>query len=300
MKIINKNTKSMFLLSLILLGNTAGIWLTYLFVLLFSGFELKNPILFPGFMHFIKDGSLLLVTFSLLTTVIISSINKKIRLNWYNGFAILIFVFSVFIYGRIIGTNQNELNYWTMFVPFLLSVVLAFFTFRNQKRLFRSISWLGGSRSGNYDYTVFISFAIAAVKSKSRRAEIANEAEKLEALLSTLGYSPIFNASKHFSTDHDYQPPAVAAREDFSAIENCKNFLLYYPEAYPTSALIELGYALRDRDNIIICTKDKKHTLPFLARELSEINEKVKIIECESIQHLTDILRENHTEYLIK
>ena len=77
-----------------------------------------------------------------------------------------------------------------------------------------------------YEYDIFIAFPIAAIKSKTERAEVNQFANNLEAELKKVGYKKIFNASLHFSNDHEHQPPKIAAKTDLEAIEKSKNFLL--------------------------------------------------------------------------
>ena len=63
-----------------------------------------------------------------------------------------------------------------------------------------------------FEYDVFISFPIAAVKSKTERLAINEFANKLEEKLKEIGYKKIFNASVHFSNKHEHQPPKIAAK----------------------------------------------------------------------------------------
>ncbi len=286
----------------ILLGNTVGIWLSYFLIQFF--FKGINPdITYPGFRSFLLDGTLLIVTFSFLTTIIISMTNI-IKFNFYNILAAIILLFSSIIYSRFIGLGStlgdgDLLDAWYMWAPFIVATILLFLSLKNQKSVFRRHSWLKGAKNDDFDYSVFLSFAIAGNKTRKQREDLNNDIKRLESKLEEIGYKPNFNASNYFSDEHEYQPPEIAAREDFNAIEKCRNFLFYYPEKVPTSALIELGYALRDRDNILICSKDK-HTLPFLARGLGGLSENVKLIECDTIDRLIKILEENHETYLRK
>ncbi len=148
----------------------------------------------------------------------------------------------------------------------------------------------------NYDYEIFISFPIAGVKDKKEREEVNDFANKLEKELNKIGYRRIFNASLHFSSNHDHQPPKIACETDFDALDKSKNFLLLYPDKIPTSALIELGYALGGQKKITICSTSI-HNLPFLARGLSEAYQNVSFLEYESDEHLIDMLVENHSSY---
>lgn len=150
-----------------------------------------------------------------------------------------------------------------------------------------------------YEYDVFISFPIAAMPDKIKRKEINDFANALEKKLNDIGYKRNFNASLHFSDKHEHQAPKVAAKIDFSALSSSRNFLLIYPEKLPTSALIELGYALAKSKNIIMCSNDI-HTLPFLARGFNETFENVNFIEYKDNEQLLSNLTQTHDSYFKK
>lgn len=62
----------------------------------------------------------------------------------------------------------------------------------------------------------------------------------------------------------DYDTPEKSISDDLNSIKDCDLFILHYPEKIPTSALIELGFAIAYEKRIIIITPHK-HILPFLA-----------------------------------
>lgn len=147
-----------------------------------------------------------------------------------------------------------------------------------------------------FDYDIFIAFPIAAVKNITERKALNDFAKRLETELKRIGYKKIFNASLHFSNNHEHQPPPIAAKIDIKAIDSSKNFILLYPEKIATSALIELGYAMSGNKNIVMCSNNI-YTLPFLARGFSEAFRNVNYLEYKDNDHLINILIENHQEY---
>ncbi|GAB5522925.1 MAG: hypothetical protein Roseis2KO_07970 [Roseivirga sp.] len=284
-----------------ILGNTVGIWLAFLIILFFSG--IIEDASWPGIQSFVHSGSLLIISFSLFTTVITSTMYLR-QVNRYNLLAIIGLLTSSIIYAKFIGlggeisVDKTQLNL-PLFAPLVLSVILLFFTLKDRKNIFIKSSWLNGANSSRNEYSIFLSFAIAGNKTKHQRETIDKEISQIESKLTDLGYRNIFNASNYFSTEQDYQPPEVAAKEDFNAIENSKNFLLFYPTKVPSSALVELGYALRDGKNITIFTKNKQF-LPFLTRELGQINDLVHVVVYDDLQNLLSILENSHQLYFVK
>lgn len=297
----NQETRQAIVQTLIIvLGSTVGIWLAYfLIAIFFKG--INEEIAWPGFYSFVEDGSFLLMSFSFLTTILIAT-SIQLRANFYNISALVLLLITAVTYARFIGLGgkkpiENLADAWLLWTPFVASIVLLFFSLKNQKTIFRSLSWLNGAKT-NSKYSVFLSFAIAGAKTSAQRKQIEEDIQGIESTLTELGYDPIFNAANHFSGGQEYQRPEEAAKDDFNAIENCDNFLLFYPQKLVTSALIELGYALRDRDNIIICTKNI-NTLPFLARKLDSINKNVKVIEFNDTKHLIQLLKTHHAAWFI-
>lgn len=260
---------------LILLGNTIGIVLSY-FLIKFVLAGVIVSLKWPGIISFIKNGSFILIAFSNITTIIVAT-SSGLRINKHNFSAFLLLVVSLFIYIRCIGLgNLGGIDVFWGIIPFVFSSIMLFFAFVDQHNIFRKTFWLYKSKSDS-SFDIFLSFAIAGNNSKVKRNVVEDYVNRLDSLLRECGYNSIFNASKYFEPSHEKQQPVDAAIEDFAAVENSKNFILLYPEKTPTSALMELGYALRDKRNILIISKDE-HTLPFLARGMAEAHGNVRTI----------------------
>lgn len=217
---------------MILLGNLLEIILTFGFTLLFK--LVDNTIQSPDISHFITNDSMLMVNFSILTSVMLA-----ITIKWnFNKYNILSVIFAVNI-----GLRTKGISITFGLIPFVLSTILLFFALKDQRKLNWKYNWLKKSNNKTYRYDIFLSFAIAGNKNATNRNEVETMVEKIDYELKELGYKDIFNASLYFDKKHQKQEPAQAATEDFEAVENSRNFILFYPESAPTSALMELGYA---------------------------------------------------------
>jgi|GEM_PF-3476466 len=199
------------------------------------------------------------------------------------------------------GNPSEEQKLWItigMIVSLILALVAAVIMhWIDNKQVPSGASLDTGEK--NYEYDVFISFPIASMPDDEKQQNIKEFANQLEKELNRLGYKKNFNASVHFSDKHDYQAPKVAAKIDFDALDKSRNFLMIYPEKLATSALIELGYALAARKNIIMCS-DNLHTLPFLARGFNETFKNVSFIEYKDNKQLLSILTQTHDTYFKK
>ncbi len=87
----------------------------------------------------------------------------------------------------------------------------------------------------------------------------------------------VFSEIENFEKLDSYDDPGKSALEDFNKISNSDVFILMHPSKMQTSALIELGYALAHKKNIIIVSRKKY--LPFLTLGLCDVMENVKLIE---------------------
>lgn len=82
---------------------------------------------------------------------------------------------------------------------------------------------------------------------------------------------------------NDYDDPGKSALEDFQKILEADIFLLIHPQRMQTSSLIELGYAIANKKNIVIVAKYRD--LPFLALGLSKVMQNIKVIDSNIINN---------------
>lgn len=165
----------------------------------------------------------------------------------------------------------------------------------------RVVTAPSSSNDQDPEYDIFISFPIAGVRNITEREEINSFADSLEQKLKDVGYNKIFNPSFHFirkknAEKKKFQAPDIAAKLDLDAIVKSTNFLFIYPSKVPTSALIELGYAMHAQKNVIICAPNS-NTLPFLARGFSQAFSNVTYVDYSDNDHLIDKLVQNNSIY---
>ena len=71
---------------------------------------------------------------------------------------------------------------------------------------------------------------------------------------------------------------------DIAELEKASHFLFIYPVETPTSALIELGYALAKNKTIIIAHA-KDTALPFMATKLDKVYQNIKKLELDEFNN---------------
>lgn len=80
----------------------------------------------------------------------------------------------------------------------------------------------------------------------------------------------------------DYDSPEKSISTDLDSISKCDIFIFHYPKSMPTSALIELGFAIAFNKRIIIITPDKK-ILPYLSLGVPIFCSNSSIIESDKL-----------------
>lgn len=300
---------------IILAGNTAGIWLTYIIAVYF--FDGIVPAGWQGFSYFVRNGTFLIVTYSFLTTIIIANIERRrFNSNIWSVSAIVLFFATIILHARNIGLNSltpgTSESQIVLTAPCVASfLLLVGSAIRTRTDYYKGRKMLVGPTekpSISEVYTVFISYAIAGNKTPLHRDQTRSEVDRIRGLLAELKYEPIFSADNHNLKLHDakgtdkpkefrYPPPSQAAKLDLRAIDSSINFILYYPQATATSAIFELGYALRAGKRVLVITP-KIEELPFLLRGLKDVYEDVNILVYDEFDDMLVTLRENHDSYL--
>lgn len=95
----------------------------------------------------------------------------------------------------------------------------------------------------------------------------------------------VFSEIENFTKLDLYDEPKKSALKDFNMILKSDIFICMHPAKMQTSAMIELGYALAHKKNIIIISH--KNNLPFLALGMCDMANNVKLIETSNIDNDT-------------
>jgi hypothetical protein len=102
----------------------------------------------------------------------------------------------------------------------------------------------------------------------------------LHGLRSRLNKWQIYCAAEAVNKRGGYESPAKATQDDLAALSRATHFLLLYPAKVPTSALIELGFAIA-RGLPIVTVTNSRSTLPFMAQGLDSFHRSFSIIESD-------------------
>ena len=127
---------------------------------------------------------------------------------------------------------------------------------------------------------IFLSTPISCFNDKNELKKYKSDVTKLiKALKSN---NSVCSEIENINDESDYDNPEKSISTDLTSIKDCEIFILHYPKKIPTSALIELGFAIAFNKRIIVITP-QKNMLPYLIHGISAINADSLIIESESI-----------------
>lgn len=125
---------------------------------------------------------------------------------------------------------------------------------------------------------IFLSTPISCFNNK---AELSNYKQSIFMLLAAMKKKYTVCAEIEAITDkEDYDSPDKSITTDLQSIMMCDTFILHYPARVPSSALIELGFAIAFNKRILIITPSKE-TLPYLALGIPSMNKQSMIIESD-------------------
>jgi len=132
-----------------------------------------------------------------------------------------------------------------------------------------------------FKYDVFISSAMAGLKTEEDYQTYRTEALNLEKILKEkCGFTSVFYAGRDLKTMAEFQSQSLSMHDDFLALKESKYFLLIYPDRIVSSVLFEAGWALAMGKSSVYYVHDRDD-LPFLMAEAGNANvaSKVRIYE---------------------
>ena len=102
--------------------------------------------------------------------------------------------------------------------------------------------------------------------------------ELIDAVFSSGIFEEVFCVANKVKTIESLDDPIDTLVGDIAELDKATHFLFIYPVETPTSALIELGYALGKNKDIIL-VHPKNVTLPFMATKMDEVYGNVSKLE---------------------
>lgn len=128
-------------------------------------------------------------------------------------------------------------------------------------------------------YDLFVSAPMAAFDAATEYEAFRSAIlDCIRGIKNSCAFSDVFYAGQEIGSFKEFESEDLSVIQVYSALKNSSNFLLIYPKKLPTSALIELGWAMVMNKPIIIFSKGRDE-LPFLMKNADSVYKNIAIYE---------------------
>ena len=131
---------------------------------------------------------------------------------------------------------------------------------------------------------IFLSTPISSFKNEKKLEQYRIEVLKLIDTLRV--HHSVCAEIERFGQNSDFDTPDKSIEDDLNAIQSCDLFLMHYPTCVPSSALLELGFAISQKKQVIIVTPQKSN-LPYLAQGIQSYIANAHILETKQLDDAT-------------
>jgi len=102
----------------------------------------------------------------------------------------------------------------------------------------------------------------------------------LRQLRSSNNKLKVYCALEHMPTNGIYNNPTHGTKSDLAELDSAKVIIFIYPKKTPTSALIELGYAIAKKKKIM-CVTPSREMLPYMLQCFDSLYENFELLEAD-------------------
>ena len=128
-------------------------------------------------------------------------------------------------------------------------------------------------------YDLFVSVPMAAFDTTTEYEAFRSAIlDCIRGIKNSCAFSDVFYAGQEIGSFKEFESEDLSVTQVYSALKNSSNFLLIYPKKLPTSALIELGWAMVMNKPIIIFSKGRDE-LPYLMKNADSVYKNIAIYE---------------------
>ena len=144
---------------------------------------------------------------------------------------------------------------------------------------------------------IFLSTPISSFESLA--ALNAYRAEVLGLIVALREKHAVCAEIERFAMDPAFDTPEKSIADDLKSVRESDLFIMHYPICVPTSALIELGFAIAEDKKIIIIAPQIK-ALPYLVQEVPKFKTSAAVIEKAVLDEecIAEILRKIDSLYI--
>jgi hypothetical protein len=186
-------------------------------------------------------------------------------------FALAVLAASAVLASLAFRADREDLSSFLWIMAGLLALALVTVTillvFRPDALLARAGGPSHGAGDSSEKYDIFISTPMSGLERTSYVAHRQGVLDVIDALRTHCGFKEVYCDIARFPKQKRFEANDVAFDRDLEAIRGSKRFVLIYPEAAPSGALVEVGMALALRKPAVIWARNPAE-LPFILQKL--------------------------------
>lgn len=135
--------------------------------------------------------------------------------------------------------------------------------------------------------SVFLCGPMASLSSEDEYKTSRDLMMGIAGALKKQGFSPIYYGGSEIEKTNAFDESIKSVKDNFKQFKQSEFVVVVYPEALPSSVLVEIGYAIALTKSTVIFTRSRS-CLPFLLKDIDKTLTNVSVFEYENPQ---DILK---------
>lgn len=149
-----------------------------------------------------------------------------------------------------------------------------------------------GEQVIDYQDSIFISSPMAGYDNNQKYTDYRTLILNVRnVLVKEKNAKNVIYAGSRIETINDFEDKGLSLQMVYRYVQQCKSFILIYPEKVASSVFLEVGWAIAMRKPLVLFVRDRDD-LPFLLGGAGDANlERIRIIEFKDEENLLSIIR---------
>ena len=140
--------------------------------------------------------------------------------------------------------------------------------------------------------SVFLCGPMASLSGEGNYETIRGLMMEIANTFKERGFYPVYYGGSNIENTEDFDESIKSVKDNFSQFKQSEFVVVVYPEALPSSVLVEVGYAIALSKPTVIFTKSRQY-LPFLLKDIDKTLMNVSVFEYTDPQEIMKKIRGN-------
>lgn len=140
--------------------------------------------------------------------------------------------------------------------------------------------------------SVFLCGPMASLGSEDAYKTTRNLMMEIADALQEKGFSPTYYGGSKIGSTEEFDESIKSVKDNFRQFKQSEFVVVVYPEALPSSVLVEIGYAIALSKPTVIFTRSRS-CLPFLLKDIDKTLTNVSVFEYADPQEILKKVRGN-------